>query len=182
MVYQMDAIAKLINPYIVEYKDAGVEKVLCYSVCRTGFGTKMIIMAKIIRKSRGGLFPEEKLCKWLTQLLLAVDYLHLNRVLHRDVNLSNIFVTKHNDIRPGKNDNQVILDSQTFSIDMVLLPRPLYEITISTLDKPTLLFRTHFQIIQLRKACSHPYRFGGIELEPYEEGEHLVQVNISNLI
>lgn len=36
------------------------------------------------------------------------------------------------------------------------------------------------QVIQLRKACSHPYLFPGIEPEPYEEGEHLVQV-ISNL-
>lgn len=32
------------------------------------------------------------------------------------------------------------------------------------------------QVIQLRKACSHPYLFPGIEPEPYEEGEHLVQV------
>lgn len=31
-------------------------------------------------------------------------------------------------------------------------------------------------MIQLRKACSHPYLFPGIEPEPYEEGEHLVQV------
>jgi len=31
-------------------------------------------------------------------------------------------------------------------------------------------------VIQLRKACSHPYLFPGIEPEPYEEGEHLVQV------
>ncbi|XP_019188894.1 PREDICTED: probable helicase CHR10 isoform X2 [Ipomoea nil] len=30
-------------------------------------------------------------------------------------------------------------------------------------------------VIQLRKACSHPYLFPGIEPEPYEEGEHLVQ-------
>lgn len=30
-------------------------------------------------------------------------------------------------------------------------------------------------VIQLRKACSHPYLFAGIEPEPYEEGEHLVQ-------
>ncbi|CAH9112666.1 unnamed protein product [Cuscuta epithymum] len=29
-------------------------------------------------------------------------------------------------------------------------------------------------VIQLRKACSHPYLFPGIEPEPYEEGEHLV--------
>lgn len=34
------------------------------------------------------------------------------------------------------------------------------------------------QVIQLRKACSHPYLFPGIEPEPYEEGEHLVQVSM----
>ncbi|XP_049933398.1 probable helicase CHR10 isoform X2 [Nymphaea colorata] len=29
-------------------------------------------------------------------------------------------------------------------------------------------------VIQLRKACSHPYLFSGIEPEPFSEGEHLV--------
>ncbi|XP_050203672.1 probable helicase CHR10 isoform X1 [Mercurialis annua] len=32
-------------------------------------------------------------------------------------------------------------------------------------------------VIQLRKACSHPYLFPGIETEPFEEGEHLVQAS-----
>lgn len=40
----MDLIAKLSHPYIVEYKDAWVEKVLCYSVSRTGFGIEIIIL------------------------------------------------------------------------------------------------------------------------------------------
>ncbi|KAA8515886.1 hypothetical protein F0562_019065 [Nyssa sinensis] len=35
----------------------------------------------------------------------------------------------------------------------------------------------HNIVIQLRKACSHPYLFPGIEPEPYEEGEHLVQAS-----
>eukprot|EP00899_Mesostigma_viride_P017412 jgi/Mesvir1/25672/Mv01886-RA.1 len=32
-------------------------------------------------------------------------------------------------------------------------------------------------VMQLRKACSHPYLFEGQEPEPFEEGEHLVQVS-----
>ncbi|KAJ0970543.1 hypothetical protein J5N97_018502 [Dioscorea zingiberensis] len=35
-------------------------------------------------------------------------------------------------------------------------------------------------VVQLRKACSHPYLFIGIEPEPYEEGEHLIHLTYSD--
>ncbi|TVU48703.1 hypothetical protein EJB05_08348, partial [Eragrostis curvula] len=56
----------------------------------------------------------------------------------------------------------------------ILALPPLTELTVSD----SLLKENIFPlVIQLRKACSHPYLFSGIEPEPYVEGEHLVQAS-----
>ncbi|XP_073132066.1 serine/threonine-protein kinase Nek6-like [Henckelia pumila] len=117
---EIDAMVKLQHPYILEYKNAWLDKGNC--ICIVTDYCEVGNISEKIRKARGAYFPEEKLCKWLTQMLLAIDHLHSHRVLHRNLKLSNIFITKENDIRLGDFGLGKLLDEEGLASTVVGKP------------------------------------------------------------
>ncbi|XP_022083377.1 serine/threonine-protein kinase Nek6-like isoform X2 [Acanthaster planci] len=97
-------LSELRHPHIVTYYESFFEETpeavhLCIvqDYCDGGNLDERILR----HKSRGESLEEGQIMQWFIQLLMAVQYIHSLKILHRDLKAQNVFLTKKNMVKLG---------------------------------------------------------------------------------
>ena len=77
------------------------------------------------QKKQNQYFPEKVVLNWFLQAVMAVEYIHRNQVLHRDLKTSNIFLTSCGSIKIGDFGIAKVLTA-THQISNTLVGTPNY--------------------------------------------------------
>ena len=89
------------HPNIVQFKESFLDrKVFGCIVLEYCKGGDLLSKLNIARKKKQVL-PEEQCLGWLRQIVGAVQYIHSQRVLHRDLKLANCFITSGGVVKVG---------------------------------------------------------------------------------
>ena len=82
-------VARLKHDSIVPVHDVGVEGDTCFIV------TEYVEGGSLADKLVSGRIPREQALRWVSEIADALEYAHLNGVIHRDVKPANILIDHH---------------------------------------------------------------------------------------
>ena len=96
---QARLLSKLRSPYIIQHYDSFTDQqeVLNIVMEFASGGT----VYHVTRAQQGRLLAEDRIWKWLIQSLLALDYIHRKRIVHRDIKSLNLFLDAGDNIKMG---------------------------------------------------------------------------------
>ena len=124
---EVSCIKKLKHPNIILYKDSFNDEDNYFNIVTT-FCEGGDIYNKI-QNQKGEYFNEEQILNWFVQILLGLDYIHKNNIIHRDIKPQNIFIKKKHIICNGdfgiaKIINQIQTQTMTSIIGTPLYMSP----------------------------------------------------------
>ena len=119
---EVNILASLRHPYIISYDRAFVRQgQLCIAMEHASGGD----LAQHVRSlTEQGRRPSVDTClDWFVQLLLALQYVHGYRVLHRDIALKNVFLTGDGTVKLGDfGVARILSSSQELAVTKVGTP------------------------------------------------------------
>ncbi|RLN63010.1 hypothetical protein BBJ29_001671 [Phytophthora kernoviae] len=121
---EVELLAKLKHPNVVEYKENFVVDNVLHIVMAYCDGGDLAEKIKDQQRIREGIvgpdnnptdprgyFSIGQVLDWFVQMAMAIKYLHAQRVLHRDLKTSNVFLTTENVVKLGDFGIAKTLDS-----------------------------------------------------------------------
>ena len=124
---EVSCIKKLKHPNIISYKESFNDEDNYFNIVTT-FCEGGDIYNKI-QNQKGEYFSEDQILNWMVQILLGLDYIHKNDIIHRDIKPQNIFIkNKHiiciGDFGIAKIINQIQTQTMTSIIGTPLYMSP----------------------------------------------------------
>ncbi|KAK7500491.1 hypothetical protein BaRGS_00008398 [Batillaria attramentaria] len=119
-------LSRLKHPHIVAFHDSFMDKdqqhvCIIQDYCDGGTLADRIQDAA----SSGNILREKQIMQWFIQIVMAVQYIHSQKVLHRDLKTENVFLTKKNVVKIGDFGISKILDS-TIDVAKTVVGTPSY--------------------------------------------------------
>lgn len=78
-----------------------------------------------LKRQMGRALPEARIWKFIIEMCLGLQYLHANRILHRDIKTINMFLTKDDHIKIGDLGVAKLLN-QTANMAHTIVGTPYY--------------------------------------------------------
>jgi len=97
-VLEATILSRINSPYIVKFYDSFADKNqinIVMEYCENGD------LGQYLKRQTGKLLTESKIWKFFVEMCLGLQYLHANKILHRDVKTINMFLTKDDRIKIG---------------------------------------------------------------------------------
>ena len=91
-VNEIRILASVRHPNIIRYRDSFIEGTTLYIIIDYADGGDLAAAISAHRE-RGARMPEDYIWAVFIQIALGVEYLHRNRILHRDLKSSNVFLS-----------------------------------------------------------------------------------------